>query len=223
MEIIIIYLLILIVPAVASYNIRKTYGRYKGVPNTSKLSGCEVARRILDEHGLTNVYVVENPNGELSDCYDPQRKTVRLSTDVYHGETVAALAVAAHECGHAIQDKEGYAMMKIRSLIYPVVSIGTKLAYILLFIGFIAQILDLIYLAIGLTSLGLIFELITLPVEFDASNRAKKILLEDGITSVDENGGVSKVLGAAAFTYVAAVLTTLLQMAYYLLRAMDRR
>jgi Zn-dependent membrane protease YugP len=223
MDFILIYLLILIIPAIASYNIKNTYNKYKSLKNNRGITGFEVARKILDEHGLNNIYIVENPGGELSDCYDSSRKTVKLSHDVFHGETIAALAIAAHECGHAIQDKEGYAMLRIRSLIFPIVSIGTKIAYVMLVIGFFFQVFDLLLWAMGITALSLVFQLVTLPVEFNASERAKKILLEDGITTVDENVGVSKVLSSAALTYVAAVLSSLIQMAYYVLSYSRRR
>ena len=223
MDLLIIYLLMLIIPAIASYNIKKNYSIYKGIRNNRGITGFEVARKILDANELNNVYIVENPNGELSDCYDSNRKTVKLSPDVFNGETVAALAIAAHECGHAIQDKEGYAMMRIRSMIFPVVNIGTKIAYVLLIIGFVLNIFDLMIWGIGMTSLALIFQLVTLPVEFDASERAKKALIDLNITTVDENLGVSRVLKSAALTYVAAVLSTLLQMMYYILRYTSRR
>lgn len=220
---IIVFLILLIIPSVASWNIHNTYNKYKMVKNGKKLSGFEVARKILDRNGLTNVYIVENPNGELSDCYDSSRKTVRLSTDVYHGETIAAVAVAAHECGHAIQDKEAYAMLRVRSMLFPVVNIGTRISYLLITIGILFRAFDVMELAVIVTALALAFQLVTLPVEFNASERAKKILLEEGITTVDENVGVSKVLQSAALTYVAAVLTTLIQMIYYLLRYANRR
>ena len=219
----VVYLLLLVIPAVASWNISNTYGKYKNYPNGKKISGFEVARKILDDNGLSNVYIVENPQGELSDCYDSARKTVRLSPDVYHGESIAALAVAAHECGHAIQDKEGYAMMRIRAMLFPIVNIGTKIAYIILFIGLLLQAADVMSIAVGIAALSLVFQLVTLPVEFNASERAKKILLEEGITTVDENVGVSKVLQSAALTYVAAVLSTFIQMIYYLMQSTNRR
>ena len=125
-----IYLLILVVPLIASININSTYKKYKMVANKKGLSGFEVARKILDENGLKDMYIVE-VRGELTDHYDPTQKVLRLSTDIFHGETIAAAAVAAHECGHAIQDKEGYVMMKIRSALVPVVNLVTYAAYIM--------------------------------------------------------------------------------------------
>ena len=137
-----LYLLILIVPLIASININSNYRKYKGIDNKSKLSGFEVARKVLDANGLKDMYIVE-VRGELTDHYDPSQKVVRLSTDIYHGETIAAAAVAAHECGHAMQDKEGYTMMKIRSSLVPVVNLITYAAYIMFAISIIFQIIHL--------------------------------------------------------------------------------
>lgn len=212
----------LIVPIIASVNINSNYKKYKKIKCATGKTGFEAAREILDKNGLSNIYIVE-VQGELSDCYDPTRKTVKLSTEVFHGKTVASIAIAAHECGHAIQDNEGYSWMRIRSAIFPMVSLANKIAYITLMLGFIFQVVDLIYVSVALTAISLVFQLITLPVEFDASNRAKKLLYDYGIVDSSENDGVKKMLGSAAMTYVAGVLTTLLQMLYYILSFSDRR
>lgn len=204
------YLLILLIPLAAQIGININYGKYKQIENSKKLSGQEVARKILDQNGLEKVYVVETP-GNLSDHYDSSRKVVRLSKEIFHGETIAALSVAAHECGHAIQDKEGYIMMRIRSLIFPVVNIGTKFSYIMILIGFLAESFELFLIGIALVSLGLVFQLVTLPVEFDASKRALKILEEDGFVDASEHIGCTKMLRSAALTYVAGVLASALQ------------
>lgn len=211
MESFILYLLILIIPLIAQVNISSTYGMYKGIRNKKKLSGFEVARKILDENGLNDMYIVE-VRGNLTDHYDSTQKVVRLSTDVFHGETVAAAAVASHECGHAIQDKEGYSWFRVRSALCPIVNFITYVAYILFFISLILQFVDMLLLAIVMVLVGLIFQLVTLPVEFDASKRAieqmKKLkLLDDG-----EVEGTRKVLTAAALTYVASVLSSLLNL-----------
>lgn len=221
MDIIIIYLLLLIVPAIASFNINNNYKKYKKVNLNKKLSGFEVARKILDENGLNDIYIVEVP-GNLTDCYDPSRKTVKLSSDIFHGETIAAASVAAHECGHAVQDKENYSWMKLRSSIFPIVSIANKIAYVTLVIGFILQTFDLIMLSVCLTGASLIFQLITLPVEFDASARANKNLADLHLVDEGELDGTKKMLKSAAMTYVAGVLTTMLQMLYYILAFNDR-
>ena len=149
--------------------------------------------------------------GTLTDHYDPSRKVVRLSQSNFNDNSIAAMAVAAHECGHAIQDKEGYTMMRIRSLLVPVVKIGTGLSYIIIVIGFIFQLLGLVYVGIALTALGLLFQLVTLPVEFNASSRAEKQLKALGLTAPADDEGVKKVLTAAAMTYVAGVLSSMLQ------------
>lgn len=203
-------ILILLIPAIAQISISINYSNYKKQSNSKGISGQEVARRILDENGLSNIYVVE-VRGNLTDHYDSARKVVRLSSEVFHGETVAAAAIAAHECGHAIQDKENYFMLRLRSLIYPIVNIGTSLSYIIILLGIVFQALDLVYVGIALTGLGLIFQLVTLPVEFDASKRALKILEEDNIVEDSEHIGCKKVLTSAAMTYVAGVLSSALQ------------
>ena len=209
MENIGLYLLALIIPLIAQVYVNSTYNKYSNIKNKNKLTGFDVARKILDKQGLNNIYIVET-KGKLTDHYDPKRKIVRLSTDIYHGETIASIAVAAHECGHACQDKEGYLFMRIRSLLFPIVSFGTKFAYIVLVIGLIAELSNVVWLGIGLVGLGLLFQLVTLPVEFDASNRALKELESIGINKNDHNG-TKNMLTAAALTYVAGVLASALE------------
>ena len=168
-----ILLLIFIIPAIAQMSVSSNYSKYKNEDNETLISGFEVARKILDAHGLNDVHIVEVP-GTLSDHYDPSRKVVRLSKDIFHGTSIASSAIAAHECGHAIQDKEGYFYMKFRSLIFPIVRIATQVSYVIIFIGLLLQVLDLIYIGIAFVGLGLIFQLVTLPVEINASKRAKE-------------------------------------------------
>lgn len=195
---------------IAQAFVTTNYNKYKRVETKAQKSGFEVARQILDENGLNDVYVVET-QGTLSDHYDPRRKTIRLSKDIFHGTTVAANAVAAHEVGHAIQHKEGYAPLKIRNMILPLANLGSKLGYIVIVISFIAGIADLLWLGIGLITMMLIFQLLTLPVEFNASSRAKQKLKTMGFLNENESNGASNVLTAAALTYVASVLTALLE------------
>lgn len=206
----ILCLIILIIPLIAQIGISTNYGKYKEIKNSKKLTGQEVARKILDDNGLSNIYVVET-SGNLSDHYDSSRKVVRLSKDIFHGESIAAISVAAHECGHAIQDKEGYIMMRIRSLIFPIVNIGTQFSYIVILLGFLMESLDLFLVGIALVSLGLIFQLVTLPVEFDASKKALSILEKGGFVDASEHLGCKKMLTSAALTYVAGVLSSALQ------------
>ncbi len=206
-----LYILILIIPLIASLNINSNYKKYKGINNKNKLSGFEVARKVLDANGLKDMYIVE-VRGELTDHYDPTQKVVRLSTDIYHGETIAAAAVAAHECGHAMQDKEGYKMMKIRSSLVPIVNLITYAAYIMFALSIIFQMFDLLMVAIVSVLFGLVFQIVTLPVEFDASKRALVQLKELKLVDKKEHEGTEKMLKAAALTYVAAVLSSLLNL-----------
>lgn len=221
MDLIIIFLLMLIIPIYASIKVNVNYKKYKKVTNEKDLTGFDVARRILDENGLGDIYVVET-KGVMSDHYDSRRKTVRLSTEVFHGTSVASVAIAAHECGHAIQDKEGYTWMKLRNIIFPIVNIGQKIAYIVMIIGLFLSYMDYVYAAIGFTFLGLLFELVTLPVEFDASKRAKDIILKDGMINDKEKKGVDAVLNSTALTYVAAVVSSMLEILYLLIQLNDR-
>lgn len=221
MDLIIIFLLMLIIPIYASIKVNVNYKKYKKVTNEKDLTGFDVARRILDEFGLGDIYVVET-KGVMSDHYDSRRKTVRLSTEVFHGTSVASVAIAAHECGHAIQDKEGYTWMKLRNIIFPIVNIGQKIAYVVMIIGLFLSYMDYVYAAIGFTFLGLLFELVTLPVEFDASKRAKDIILKDGMINDKEKKGVDAVLNSTALTYVAAVVSSMLEILYLFIQLNDR-
>lgn len=217
----ILILLIIIIPLLAQLKIQSSYNRYKRIENNKKKSGFEVAREILDKNGLEDIYIVEI-KGELTDHYDPTKKVVRLSTDIFHGETIAAAAVAAHECGHAIQDKESYTFLKIRSAIYPVVNVATSISYYIILLGFLMQAFQLIYLGIALTCCGLLFQVVTLPVEFDASRRALEKLQDYKIVDNSEFDGAKEVLTAAALTYVAGVLASMLQIFRLILAAKDR-
>lgn len=221
MDLIIIFLLMLIIPVYASIKVNVNYKKYKKVENSNNLTGYDVARKILDDNGLNDLYIVET-NGTMSDHYDPRRKTIRLSKEVYHGSSISSVAIAAHECGHAIQDKDNYSWFNIRSIIFPIVNIGQKIAYVVMIIGLFLSYMDYVYAAIGFTFLGLLFELITLPVEFDASKRAKKILVDNKMIEDDETKGINAVLNSAAFTYVAAVISSMLEILYLLIQLNDR-
>jgi len=222
LEYIVLYLLILIIPTIASIGIQTTYSKYKQVNNKKGKSGFEVARDILDSEGLNNMYIVE-VKGNLTDHYDPTKKVIRLSSDIFYGETVAAAAVAAHECGHAIQDKENYGWMRIRSALVPFVNFVTYGAYILFFISIFLQMVDMLYISIIAVLFGLLFEIVTLPVEFDASKRAMQKLQKLSLVNKDEYEGAGKVLRAAAFTYVASVLSSILNLIRLLMLVDDRR
>lgn len=209
-------IIILIIPFIAQLKVSSNYNKYLTVKQSSGLSGFEVARKILDNNGLDNIHIVET-RGKLTDHYDPTRKVIRLSHNVFHGDSIASISIAAHECGHAIQDKTGYVWMRIRSMIFPIVNIATSISYVIILIGILAQLFNVVVLGIFLTAFGLIFQIITLPVEFDASNRAKDELKKIGIVTTEEQTGVNKVLGAAAMTYVAGVLSSALEIVRLLL------
>lgn len=216
-----LYFLALIIPMIAQIYVSNRYNKYKNIENDKKISGFEVARKILDKNGLNNLYIVET-RGTMSDHYDPKRKTVRLSSEVFHGTTIAALAIAAHECGHAIQDKEGYFFMKVRSFIFPIVSLGTRFAYVVLLIGLIANMMNFIWTGILLVGLGLVFQLVTLPVEFDASRKALKELEDNIVVPNSDIDGTKSMLNAAAMTYVAGVLSSALEILRLILVFTDR-
>ena len=200
----------LVITLCAQAYVTSSYNKYKNVKTKKELSGFEVASKILKENGLENVYVTE-VRGVLSDHYDSGRKVVRLSSDVFHGTSISSVSVAAHEVGHAIQDKENYSFMRFRHSLFPLVNFSSYAGYIAILVGIIFGLVDLIWLGIVFELMILLFQLVTLPVEFNASDRAKKELLKYNILDSDEIELSSKVLGAAAFTYVASVLTTLLQ------------
>lgn len=216
-----LYLLALIIPLIAQIYVSSRYKKYSNLDNEKQLSGFEVARKILDKNGLKDLYIVET-KGTMTDHYDPKRKTVRLSSDVYHGTTIASVAIAAHECGHAIQDKDNYSFMRIRAMLVPMVNFINKFGYIATIIGLIAGIFDILIVGIVMLLATLLFQVVTLPVEFDASNRAKVIISELNLASDSEQEGVSKMLSAAAFTYVAGVINTLFQLLRLLVRYNDR-
>lgn len=204
-------LIIVFLPLAASLIIQSKYKKYSQVDNDKKLSGFEVARKILDENNLQDIHIVE-VKGSLSDHYDSKRKVVRLSTNIFHDNSIASLAVAAHECGHAIQDKEGYLFLRVRNFIFPIVNICSRFAYIVILLGFLSEFLQLIYLGIALVGVGLIFQIITLPLEFNASKMAKEKLKKYKLVNKEEIEGVHSVLTAAAWTYVAGTLATIAQM-----------
>lgn len=194
----------------AQVNINSNYKKYKQVKVKTGLSGQEVARRILDANGLQNVHIVET-QGELTDHYDPKRKVVRLSHTIFHEDTISSVGVAAHECGHAIQDKEGYTFMRVRSALVPFVNLVSYLGYFGLLVSFVGGLTGYLKLSILVLLVTVLFQLVTLPVEFDASKRAKEQLIQLGLIDSDEHDQVSKVLSAAAMTYVAGLISNLLQ------------
>ena len=195
----------------ASARVKSTFAIYSRVRSASGLTGAEAARRILRMAGITDVTVVPI-SGSLTDHYDPRNKQLALSQDVYDRTSVAAIGVAAHECGHAIQDAQNYVPLNLRSAIVPVANIGSTLSWPLFLAGLILSIRPLLTLGILLFSFAVLFQLVTLPVEFNASARALKMLGSSGMLGTDEVKSAKKVLTAAALTYVAALASSILQL-----------
>lgn len=208
----------------AQMRVHSTYAKYSQIPSVRRVPGYEVARRLLDAAGLSHVEIERVP-GNLTDHYDPVHKVLRLSDGVYNSASVAAVGIVAHEVGHAIQDKVAYAPMRLRSGLVPVVNFGSQLGFWLFFIGFAMQALALAWAGVLLFSTTAIFALVTLPVEFDASNRALRMLEYNGLVTPEEYQGARAVLNAAALTYIAALAQALAQLLYFILRlsGMGRR
>lgn len=200
-----------IIVLLAQIKIKASYAKYKRISNKNNLTGFDVARKILDNNDLSDVHIVE-VSGNLTDHYDPTRKVVRLSSDIFHNTTIAALSVAAHECGHAIQDKENYVFMRIRTMLVPLVNFISYLGYIVIFITLIIGMTGYFYYGILLVVATIIFQLVTLPVEFDASRRALKEIDRLKLTSDGEKEGTKEVLTSAALTYVASAISQILSL-----------
>lgn len=202
----------------AQFRVKSAYSKWSDVPSSRGVSGAEAAATVLRQAGLHDVRI-EETQGFLSDHYDPRDRTLRLSPDVYRGRTVAAIGIGAHEAGHAIQHAEHYAPLKLRSAIVPLASIGSWLAWPMIFLGMLLQAYNLALAGVAAFALLVVFQLITLPVEFDASRRAKMQLAHAGLAAVgEEREGVESVLSAAALTYVAATITALAQLFYFALQ-----
>lgn len=198
----------------ASAKVNSTYNKYSKVRSMSGMTGADAAKRLLNSQGIYDVQV-RPVSGQLTDHYDPRSKTVNLSDSVYGSTSVAAIGVAAHECGHAMQHNTGYVPLKLRGAIVPVANIGSQAAFPIILLGFFIGGVGspLVNVGLILFSLAVIFQLVTLPVEFNASRRAVNLLGQVGILGTEELGHTRKVLGAAALTYVAALAATVLQLA----------
>lgn len=217
---------IMLVSMIVQASLKSTFSRYTQVENARHLTGAQVARMILDQNGLDYI-PVQRVAGELSDHYDPSKRAVFLSESNYDKTGIASISVAAHECGHAIQHKEGYAMLVLRGKMFPLVSLSSQLAPILLMIGIslsfasstISTFSNIIFLVgIVLFAIAVLFHIITLPVEFNASSRALKILKSSQLLNEDEVASGKRVLNAAAMTYVVAALAAVSQLFYFILR-----
>lgn len=204
----------------AQNKVQGNFKKYSQVPNSARVTGAQAARRVLDAEGLYDV-PVEATKGVLTDHYDPRTRTLMLSEGVYNQPTVAAVAVAAHEAGHAIQHANAYGPLKLRTAVVPVVNIGSKLGFGLLIVGILMSNMTVGWIGVALFATTTVFALVTLPVEFDASKRAKTALIsvglvDGGVAGGAESKGVEKVLDAASWTYIAAFLTSLLSLLYYI-------
>jgi Zn-dependent membrane protease YugP len=222
------YLLFVMLPCLvigtwAQIKLSSAYGKYSRVPVESGLSGAEAAREILDRAGLNNVPVQEVP-GHLTDHYDPTKRALFLSSDTFHGQMVAAVGVAAHEAGHALQHQAAYGLFNVRMALVPVTQFASMaymgIFFVGLFLGLVKVVLPIIIVIFAVMTL---FQLVTLPVEYDASRRAKEQLFRLGLVHEQERAGVSKVLDAAALTYVAALVSSMLTLLYYITLARDSR
>jgi uncharacterized protein len=201
----------------AQWRVKNTFGKYSQVLNQRGISGAQAARKILDENGLYDV-PVEQVDGELTDHYDPRARALRLSPKVYGGRSVAALGIAAHEAGHALQHAGNYVPLQLRSMLVPAASLGSNLGWIMILAGIVIQFTALAWLGILFFAAGTLFALVTLPVEFNASSRAMAMLTNTGIVvNQDEYDQNKEVLNAAALTYIAGFLAALMQLIYWIM------
>ncbi|PLS02142.1 zinc metallopeptidase [Neobacillus cucumis] len=205
------FAIIVLIPLWAQMRVKNTFAKFSRVPTSTYRRGADVAREILNANGLYNV-AVEEGRGYLSDHYDPRSKTVRLSPENYHGNSIAAAAVAAHECGHAIQDGEGYAFLRFRHALVPVANLGSNASWVLIMIGIFAHLSGFLLLGIIFMAAAVLFQIVTLPVEFNASNRAMNQVVSLGLIGNREQREARKVLNAAALTYVAAAAVAVLEL-----------
>ncbi len=202
----------------ASFQVKRTFGKYSKVRTMRGMSGAQAAAELLRGAGITDVKIVRH-HGMLTDHYNPLTKTLALSEPVYDSDSIASVGVATHEAGHAIQHARAYAPLWLRSVLVPTANIGSSLGYIVMTAGLMFSSANIVLFGAVLFSAVLLFQVVTLPVEFNASNRAKALVVEYGIVTAQERAGVDKVLNAAALTYVAAAISTLLTLLYFLMRA----
>ncbi|MDE0102356.1 MAG: zinc metallopeptidase [Bryobacterales bacterium] len=200
----------------ASARTKSAFKKFSRIP--ARMTGAQAARSMLDQAGLYSVSV-ERSSGFLSDHYNPATRSLGLSPDVYERNSIAAVGVACHEAGHAIQHARSYAPLQLRTALVPTASIGSNLGYLAIVFGLMLSFAGMVYIGIALFSATVLFQLVTLPVEFDASNRAKQLVLRYGIVSSYERDGMDRVLNAAAWTYVAAAVSSILTLLYFLMRA----
>lgn len=210
------FVILMIVPLLAQAKVKGTYAKYSKKSTSSGMSGADVARKILDDNGLHDVQI-GMVKGTLTDHYDPRKKQVNLSEEIYRGHSMASSAVAAHEVGHAIQDQEEYAFLRFRSALVPVANFGSNISMFLIIAGMIMGATNMLLLGIIFFAAAVLFQLVTLPVEFDASNRAMAQMVSAGIIRNNEERETKKVLNAAAMTYVAAALVAVAELIRFIL------
>ncbi len=208
----------MLLAAWAQWKVQSAFSHGSKIRSASGLTGAQAAKRILEAEGIYNV-TIEPIAGMLSDHYDPTHKVLRLSSQVYGSNSIAALGVAAHEAGHAVQDATRYPLLVIRNAVVPLANIGSSASWVLIFAGMLLQITQLFILGVAAFSLTVFFQVVNLPVEFDASRRARNALLMTGLVHPDEDREVGRVLNAAAMTYVAGTITSILTLVYYLIRS----
>ncbi len=220
-----LYVLVVMLPGMlisgaASLAVRAAFNRYSQVAARRGITGAQAAQILLQRAGIDDVTIVPT-HGDLSDHYNPSNRQLALSENVYNSSSVAAIGIACHEAGHAIQHAEKYAFLGMRTALVPLAGIGSSLGYLVMLVGLLMSMTHLLLVGAALFSLVLLFQVITLPVEFDASSRAKHLVLEAGIVDPDERKGIDRVLNAAALTYVAAVISSMLTLLYFFMRARE--
>jgi Zn-dependent membrane protease YugP len=208
----------LLLALLASFLTKSTFNKYSKIPSAMGITGAKAAQRLLSQAGVTDV-TIEETSGFLSDHYDPMAKKLRLSPSVFQSNSLSAIGVACHEAGHALQHAHGYFPMHIRSLLVPATNVSTWLSYIVITLGFMLHSQQFILLGAVVFSAAVLFSIVTLPVEWDASNRAKLLMVKTGVVSERESMDAGKVLNAAFMTYVAAAVSSILTLLYYLMRA----
>ncbi len=221
------YYILLVVPviiasALIQFRLKSVYSRYSAVRNSRGITGAQAAQMVLNYYGITDVAVVHIP-GKLTDCYDPTQKVIKLSDGVYGNASIAAVGIACHEAGHAAQHAQAYLPIRVRNSILPVCNIGSTLSFPLLLIGLVLSFEPLIWIGIGFFSFTAVFQFVTLPVEFNASNRALAVIESNSLLTFEEKLGATKVLKNAAMTYVAALAVSIAQLLRLILRFTGRR
>lgn len=211
-----IYIAAILIVFLSQSLLSSSYQKYRKMPTVHQMRGCDVAKLILERNGIYDVTVLPSNKGTLSDYYDPTKKTVNLSSDIYYNSSIASVSVAAHEVGHAIQHAQGYSFIALRNKMLPATQIASQLGWVSIFIGLFAGLDSFLMIGIGALIIIMLFQLVTLPIEFNASSRAIQQLTANGIIEASEVASSKKMLKAAAFTYVAAIISTIAQILRYL-------